>query len=1203
MKSFFAWFLKPPVLSFIGVLLLSLLIWFGGPELGFGESHPLEGETARWIFIGLLFLLWAAYFLWKWFSAKLANAQLMKSVAGEDAPPPAPGAQESAAEVAQLNKLMQEAMATLKKTNAKGGKFGSQYMYQLPWYMFVGAPGTGKTTALTQSGLKFPLAETMGKKAIGGVGGTRNCDWWFTEEAVLLDTAGRYTTQDSYSEVDKAGWFGFLDLLKKHRRRRPINGVIVAVSAAELLVMSEAERQTQAHAIRERIKELHDRLEVRFPIYILVTKCDLLAGFVEFFDNLGREERAQVWGTTFPMLDAEKIDDLLNSFPQEFQALEQQLQARVLTRVQGERDVQRRALIYNFPQQFAAVGDNLNRFLQDVFQSTRYEERALLRGVYFSSGTQEGSPIDRVMGALAGAFGLDRQVLAPGVAGNGRSYFITRLLSDVIFKEATLVGTNLKFEKRRKLLFWGTCAALSLFLVGGLISLTISYKRNQEYIADVAKSVAELEQKAKAVPQTVKVLDVLPVLDAARKIPGGYAEQKDPNYSVPVLSRLGLSQRPKLGEGANNLYLRVLKQGMLPLVQARLEEELRRGSSANLEELYATLRVYLMLGDGKHFEEDSIAAWIAFDWDRSLNGATEGQRNALDGHVAALLGAIKDDTPIQLKQDLVAGTRAALALLPLEQKIYSRIKRDMNAAKLAEFSAQNAGGVLAPQVFERASGQPLTRGVPGMYTVAGYQKFDTMANQALLDVAKDSWVLANQEAVGKPEQTEQIKKAVEKLYYDEYIRLWDAYLKDVRIKRFSTLDEGARIVTLLTGPDSPLRKFMQGAAKETSLANANAGKAAMDAAAGAFKGKIDAAKEKLKSAIGADVTAAAAPVVAKHPVDAHFENLHRTAGISAAQALAAGAAAPGAAPGGGASPLDGTLAMMKEVATYLTQAAQAKSSGQPAPAGDAINRLKLDGLDKPEPLASIIQTVEASTNGLTKGSERERINSLWTGGVAQFCKQAIAGRYPLVRNSGQEITPDDFGRFFAPGGMLDEFFQKNLAAYVNQGGASWSWRPVGNSDLGIPPGVLAEFQRAAKIRDSFFASGSKIPGMRFDLGVASADPAITKLTLDVDGQPVTYQAGGQNRATNIQLPSGKGNGAVRFTDVNPPLSREIRTDGSWAFMRMIDQGKLETTSAGERFKLHFTLDGRVVVMDLRASSVINPFNRAALEQFRCLDRL
>ena len=54
----------------------------------------------------------------------------------------------------------------------------------------------------------------MGQGAVAGVGGTRLCDWWFTENAVLIDTAGRYTTQDSDAAVDRAGWDAFLDLLK-----------------------------------------------------------------------------------------------------------------------------------------------------------------------------------------------------------------------------------------------------------------------------------------------------------------------------------------------------------------------------------------------------------------------------------------------------------------------------------------------------------------------------------------------------------------------------------------------------------------------------------------------------------------------------------------------------------------------------------------------------------------------------------------------------------------------------------------------------------------------------------------------------------------------------------------------------------------------------------------------------------------------------
>eukprot|EP01034_Spumella_vulgaris_P032153 gene32153-39709_t len=308
-KRFFNWLIKPPVLAFFGVLLLSLIFWFEAPLLAFDGKEPFAATGVRWFFIALLFLAWAIYFGWKLLRARLAERRLMKSVAGDPAAAPAvvPGQKESAAEMALLAKRLQDAMAVLRKSKT-GSAIGGGGLYQLPWYMFVGAPGSGKTTALVHSGLKFPLSDTHGKGAIGGVGGTRNCDWWFTDEAVLLDTAGRYTTQDSYTEVDQAAWKGFLQLLRKHRRRRPINGVIVALSVADLLQQGEGQRRVQALAIRARIKELHEELGIRFPVYVIVTKCDLLAGFVEFFDNLGRDERTQVWGVTFPLASAEQAD-------------------------------------------------------------------------------------------------------------------------------------------------------------------------------------------------------------------------------------------------------------------------------------------------------------------------------------------------------------------------------------------------------------------------------------------------------------------------------------------------------------------------------------------------------------------------------------------------------------------------------------------------------------------------------------------------------------------------------------------------------------------------------------------------------------------------------------------------------------------------------------------------------------------------------
>jgi type VI secretion system protein ImpL len=1178
MKTFFKWLIKPAVLAFLGVLLLALVLWFEAPLLTFREHVPFGAESVRWTFIGLFFLAWAGCFGGKRFAAWQANRRLMQSVAGADAAPGPAAAPEGSAEVAQLTRRMQEALAVLRKTKT-GGRGG---LYQLPWYMFIGAPGSGKTTALTQSGLKFPLAETLGKGGIQGVGGTRNCDWWFTDDAVLLDTAGRYTTQDSNAPADKAAWTGFLQLLRKYRRRRPINGVIVTVPVSDLLQETEAWRQAQAQAIRERIKELHAQLGVRFPVYVLVTKCDLLAGFVDTFDALGRDERAQVWGMTFAMEQGAEGDAALAAFPAEFRLLERRLQDRVLARMQAERDPFKRALVYSFPQQFAAIEDVLTRFLRDVFEANRYERQALLRGVYFTSGTQEGSPLDRVMSALAASFGLARQALVPNAA-SGRSYFITNLLQQVIFPEAELAGVNHGLERRRRALQWGLLGGLGVLFVllaGGMFT---SYARNSAYIDDMAARTGHIARRVAAMPPQGSAVQLLPLLDALRRLPGGY---DDRDGRPPVLNRFGLYQGDKLGEAARIAYRKVLQDTLLPRLQQRMEDQLRRNGANNPEYLYEVLRVYLMLGDASHFDAESVAAWAALDDAGNLRDASEEQRQALAAHELALMENFREGQAMpRLDPQLISDTRLTLAQMPLEGRVYNRIKRQLAHERLPEFSPAGVGGREAASVFVRKSGAPLTRGVSGMFSPTGYAKFMSLSTEAMDDVEKERWVLAQQEAaqVAQVARREQVRDAVLQLYYDDYIKAWDTLLADVSLRPFGSLEQGARTVNLLAGADSPMRKFLIAASRETTLAGTKA--PALASVGAAVRGRLDAYRKKLESAMaGSDDGAPAAPVEAANPVDAHFDDLHRMTA-------------------GSPSPLDGTLAMLKDVAVFMDSAASAKRTGAPPPPGDALAKVKLEADGKPAPLGAMLKAVDSGGAGLTSGSERERLNALWTAGPAQFCRQAVAGRYPLVRSAAQDVTADDFGRMFAPGGLVDDFFQKNLAQYVDMGGAQWRWRTTANNaTLGIPQATLDGFQRAAKIRDAFFANGGRQASMRFDLKPLALDAGIGKFVLDIDGQVLTAAPGALAPAS-FQLPSGKGGGQVRL-DIAPASAHgTLRTEGPWAWLRMLDKATVETTAQGERYKVTFDADGRKAALDLTANSVVNPFRRAVLEQFRCVDKL
>jgi type VI secretion system protein ImpL len=244
-----SWLFNRYMLELLGLVALSLLIWFVGPLVFIQPYQPLGSATVRWWVIAGLFILWFLRLLLHWWRAQRMNERLMNGLARATSAravdgTPAAGSEE----VAELESRFKEALDTLSKTRfgqTEGGLFGrwnKRYIYQLPWYLIIGSPGSGKTTALVNSGLDFPLAAQFGKRSIRGIGGTRNCDWWFTDQAVLLDTAGRYTTQESDAEQDKAAWKGFMQLLKRFRGRQPVNGVIVTLSVQELLSSSDTER-------------------------------------------------------------------------------------------------------------------------------------------------------------------------------------------------------------------------------------------------------------------------------------------------------------------------------------------------------------------------------------------------------------------------------------------------------------------------------------------------------------------------------------------------------------------------------------------------------------------------------------------------------------------------------------------------------------------------------------------------------------------------------------------------------------------------------------------------------------------------------------------------------------------------------------------------------------------------------------------------
>ncbi|MET0180981.1 MAG: type VI secretion protein IcmF/TssM N-terminal domain-containing protein, partial [Novosphingobium sp.] len=245
------------------VACLVLLFCLGLP-LVVGWLRPL---WVRLAIGGAIVGVWLAAAFVRRQRARKASEAIARELAGPSA---------ADQEEAVIGERMSEALRQLR--TASGNR--RDYLYRRPWYVIIGPPGSGKTTALLNSGLRFPFSD----QSLKGVGGTRNLDFWFADEAALVDTAGRYTTQDSDATADSRGWKSFLALLRRTRPKQPINGVIVALGVDELLRADCAGIDNHAAIVRRRLAELRETLEISTPIYLFLTKVDLLAGFVEFYD-------------------------------------------------------------------------------------------------------------------------------------------------------------------------------------------------------------------------------------------------------------------------------------------------------------------------------------------------------------------------------------------------------------------------------------------------------------------------------------------------------------------------------------------------------------------------------------------------------------------------------------------------------------------------------------------------------------------------------------------------------------------------------------------------------------------------------------------------------------------------------------------------------------------------------------------------------
>src|SRR5215475_13556198 len=1132
------------VLLGIGLTSVCALVYLSGPLISKGGWRPLESYIVREIVILVLVAAFASVMAFNWNRRKQATAKIVEGIA-------TPDKVEDDADV--LKDRMKDALVTLKA--ASGGR--SEFLYDLPWYVLIGPPGSGKTTALVNSGLKFPLSRGATPAAIAGVGGTRYCDWWFTEDAVLIDTAGRYTTQDSDAKADKQSWLSFLDLLKKNRPRQPINGVIVAISLEDILTLSSADLAAHANAVRERLLELHDRLKVDFPVYALFTKADLVAGFIEFFGFLGDAGRKQVWGATFQTAD--KTRNMIGEVPVEFDLLLERLNEETLDRLQDEPAPDTRVLLFGFPTQMARLRQAIHDFLNLIFEPSRYHANATLRGFYFTSGTQQGSPIDQLIGSLVKTFGAE-QVAAASYSGLGKSFFLHDLIRKVIIGEAAWVSTDRAAVRRAFIIKAAAFATIATLAIGLTTAWLVSYSRNSSLITQTQASDNEYIDAAGPYAKELVVGDrdlhkIVPLLHRLRHMPAGYAQR---DVATPVAATFGLSQRERLQSAAESAYHLGLEKLFRPRLIFRLEEVL----DANMQNpgfVYEALKVYMMLGGLHPTDRNLVLSWMQQDWADNLY---PGAGNA-DG-------------------------RKALARLSIAQRAYELLKSQARGSGSGDWTVSRKGGPDVETVFEAAGRQPLdTIRVPEFFTYAGFHRsligqLGGLAEQ----LRNERWVLGEiGEQSALSSQYDSLADDLLDLYGRDFVAAWREALGKLQMKKVSADKPKYTVLGALAAPTSPLRQIMESIREETQLTRErpNAGAAA-----------------------GGGTAAAAQPT----PRPALLKSGDRAPGAAIEQAFKAyHQAVEGDT---GRRPIDEVVSNLREISYNLVLAAT--NPAQRAQANTVLQNqvasLRTNAARLPPPFSDMMRSAVGEFEGDVAASTAGQILVALRDQVIPACQQTITNRYPFTRGSEREVPLADFARLFSPNGILDGFFKQYLAPYADTSKAQWTWRTDSAVARSFSPGAIRDFQKAAEIRDAYFQSGGNLPMVSLAVKPSAIAGPNATAKFEIGGTAVTSPTApapafpGQPAPpappaspVTVQWPGPSPRAAIVVqTDTSVPPSI-LERSGQWSMFRILEAGSLQVR--GETASTTFIVGGRELQYQLTSASTRNPLNVAALREFRC----
>jgi len=1150
------------ILLIVGWVLSLVWIWWKGPAWILGDQHPLAPQANRWLATAvwvLIALTWLTLRIVK----RLQFLETLQQQQRQHEKDPI------SLEIHQQQRHLDHWLLRLQRHLAR-----RNYLYHLPWYMIIGTSGSGKSTLLGE-GYSADTIYTPEK-----VRGENNSTWHIAPRvgahAVIFDIHGELIEQPVGAQEETNSnarlWVHWLDWLNQKRHRQPLNGIILTVDLPELLTANKSQRERQLTILRQRLQDIRQQLHCELPVYITLTKLDLLFGFAPLFQPLDKQERDETLGVTFTSgaHDNERWREELHAFWQEWmERFNQALPNLSLNHVESSQ----RSTLFSFSRQVQGIIEHLEALISGLLAGDNMA--VMLRGVYLTSSLQRGQVDDMFIQSAAAQYRLGQNALTSWPVVETQPYFTRKLFPHTLLAEPNLASENslwLVKNKRQLTVFSAIGAVAAIACIAGWHHYYKSNYRSGVTVLAQAKSFMDIPP-----PQGIDELGnlQLPLLNPIRDATLAYGDYREHN----ALTDMALYQGRKIGPYVERTYLQLLEQRYLPALLNGLIRDLNNAEPGSEKKL-AILRVIRMLEDKSGRDNKVVEQYMGQRWSDNF----QGQRG-LQGQLMAHLDYALEHTNWQAQRlagdndsinrfmpytKPIAAAQKELSKLSIYQRVYQSLRTRALGVLPADLNLRDQIGPNFDKVFVANKEEALS--IPQFLTRYGLQSYFVKQRDSLVELtALDSWVLnITKDVTYSAADREEIQRHITEQYISDYTATWQAALNNLDLREYEDMQQVIDALEQIVSGDQPFYRALQTLRDNTQSPPSSAN-------------LPDKTREAMMSALD-------------------FQLLTRLSREFAPEnsVLAEGKDKD--------STLQTVYQQLTELHRYLLAIQNSPVSGKSALKAVQL-RLDQNSSDPIFATRQLAKTLPAPLNRwVGKLAEQawhvvmiEAVHYMeveWNEKVVKTWQQTLADRYPFDPQAEQDASLDAFDRFFKPAGVLDSFYQENLKLFIE------NKLTLGeDGQILIRQDVQQQLETAQKIRNTFFTQQSGL-GTQYAAGTVELSANKRRSVLNMDGQLMDYNHG-RNFTAHLVWPNTMREGSeskLTLIGTGGGTPRSISFSGPWAQFRLIDAGQLTNVDDGS-FDVRFDIDGGHMIYRIHVDTQDNPFSGGLFSDFTLPDTL